>query len=71
MSTENINERLAILRQKSRDNTITQEEIREAIVLMREGRVGAAATSAKSRSAKSKAKEGVNSDDLLSELDGI
>lgn len=66
-------QKLAILREKSRNNTITQEEMREAIALMREGRVAAAATSAKAKSTKSAAtaKKNINSDDLLKELEGL
>ena len=69
-----IHQRLAVLRQKSRDNTLTMEEIRESITLMREGRVQAAATSAtsKARTSTAKAKKApIDSNDLLSELDGL
>lgn len=68
---------LAIYRQKARDNTITQEEMKDAIKLMRSERVGAAVVSASSKAAKSVAKEKAapkakpNGDDLLSELDGL
>lgn len=66
-------ERLAILRQKTADNTITKEELTEAIVLMRQGRVAASATSAKAKATKSvaTAKKNIDSNDLLSELDGL
>jgi hypothetical protein len=78
MSTEptqqEIHERLAVLRAKSRDNTITLAEVTEAITLMRAGRVVAAATSAKSKSTKAATaakKAPVDSDDLLSQLEGM
>jgi uncharacterized membrane protein len=64
---------IQLWRQKSRDGTLTQEEMREAIKALREDRVGAAKISAGSRAKKAtaKAKANVNSDDLLSELDGL
>lgn len=71
--TQAMNERLALLRAKARDNTMTQEDMREAIKIMREDRMGAAVTSAKAkeRTATSRAKKNVDSDDLLSQLDGM
>ena len=47
--------------------------MRDAIAALRQDRVGAAATSEKSREKKAagRAKANVNSDDLLSELDGL
>jgi uncharacterized protein YnzC (UPF0291/DUF896 family) len=60
-------QRIDELRQKSRDNTITREEMREALTLMRGDRVRAAATSKTSRAKK----QPVNSDNLLSELDNL
>ena len=60
--------KLAELRAKQqRGETLSTEEIREAISLMREGRVAAQATSTKARTSKAKAGP-INSDDLLSEL---
>ena len=60
--------KLATLRAKQqRGEELTFEELREAIDLMREGRVAAQAVSTKSRTAKA-AKAPVNSDDLLSQL---
>jgi len=60
---------IQLLRQKSRDGTLSQDDMRRAIFLLREGRVAAAATSSVSRTKK--AKVTVNSDDLLSELNGL
>lgn len=68
---------LAVYRQKARDNTLTQDEMKHAIQLMRQERVGASVVSASSRAAKSIAKEKAkpkakpNGDDLLSELDDL
>jgi hypothetical protein len=60
--------KLAELRAKqTRGEALTMEEMHEAISLMREGRVAAAATSTKARTAKPKAGP-INSDDLLSQL---
>lgn len=64
---------IQIWRQKSRDGTITQDELREALKALREDRVRAATTSEASRGRKAatRAKAAVNSDDLLSELEGL
>jgi hypothetical protein len=72
MSPESIAQ-LAILREKSRAGTITLEEQKEALRIMREDRVAAATTSAKSKARKSDAaaKKAISSDDLLSELEGL
>lgn len=68
-----MNERLAVLRNKARENTLSQEDMREAIKIMREDRVGAAASSAasKARTSTARAKKNVDSEDLLSQLDGL
>lgn len=69
----NFHLKLADYRRKAADNTITLEEMREAVKLMRQGRVSAATASEKSRTTKAKtaSKAPVNADDLLSELDLI
>lgn len=54
-------------RQKAREGKLTQEELQEAIKILREDRVAAAQTSAKSRASKAP----VNSDALLDELGGL
>lgn len=66
-------QRLAELRQLSRENKLTMEQMREAITLLRNDRVEAHATSAKAKATKSAAKEkpNTNATDLLSELDGL
>lgn len=61
--------KIAELQAKSLAGTLTLEEMREAIRLMRQGRRSAAETSTKKASrAKGPAK---SADDLLSELGGI
>ena len=65
--------KVQLWRQKAREGTLTQDEMREAIITLRQDRIAAAATSATSRAKKAatREKKAVNSDDLLSELDGI
>ena len=60
-------------RQKAREGTLTQGEMRQAIAALRQDRVGAAAVSAKSKATKAtaRAKANVNSEDLLNELDNL
>lgn len=61
---------IAILRQRAIDKTLTLEELREAVKMLRAGR--ASATAAAKASGKSRAtKAPVNVDDLFSELDKI
>lgn len=64
---------IQIWRQKAREGTLTQEEMRQAIAALRQDRVAASATSAKARATKSAAtaKKNINSDDLLGELDNL
>lgn len=63
-------QKLQELRVKAREKTITIDELREAIVLMRQDRVGASYTSEKSR-AKGVAKPKANAEDLLSQLENF
>lgn len=51
-------------RRKSKDGTLTFEEYKEVIALMREGRITAHIVSAKSRAASAP----VNTEDLLKDL---
>lgn len=62
--------RIQQLRMKALQGTMTLEEVKEGITLLRQGRVQAAETSAKSKS-RTASKAPVNSDDLLSELGGL
>lgn len=73
MYTIEMQQRMAEIRQKALNNTATKEDMQEAIMIMRQGRVAAAATSAKAKTTKSTAtaKKNINSNDLLSELDGL
>jgi hypothetical protein len=56
-----------VWRRKSADGTLTQDEMRQAILALRQGRISAGMASAKSK----KAKAPVNADDLLAELGGL
>jgi hypothetical protein len=49
-----VQQRLAILKQKAIDNTMTQDDMREAIALMRQDRKSAHAASDTARRAKAK-----------------
>lgn len=52
---------------------MTQAEYKEALAYLRQGREQASITSTKAKTTRAagKAKANVNSDDLLSELDGL
>ena len=73
MLSPEMQSRLAELRQKSRDNTITKEELQEAMAAMRQERVGASVTSATAKAKKSTtaAKKNIDSDDLLADLENF
>ncbi len=65
--------KIQLWRQKAREGTLTQEEMREAIAALRQDRVRAASASATSRGKRvtTRAKANINSDDLLGELDNL
>lgn len=65
--TPEIQARIAIWRRKAIDGTLSDEEMKEAVDLLRAGRVTAAAASAASRS-KRAVKIIPSADDLLDEL---
>jgi len=72
--TTDVSAQIQVWRQKSRDGTLTQDELRQAIIAIRESRGAAGETSAKSRSAAATTrakKVPVSGDDLLSELGGL
>lgn len=62
--------KIAIWRQKALDNTLTVEEMREAIAALRQGRVSAAYASEGARAKKAKVAI-PSADDLLSEIEGL
>ena len=68
-----IQAKIQLWRQKAREGTLTQDEMREAIAALRQDRTSAAGVSAvaKERKATSRAKANINSDDLLGELDSL
>jgi hypothetical protein len=59
--------RIDAWRSKARDGTLTQDEMREAVALIREGRVSAQATSTAAR-AKKAAKVIPTANDMLKEM---
>jgi hypothetical protein len=62
-----ITSQIQLWRQKVADNTITEDELREAIAAIRKERVGASTVSAKSR-AKAAPKPVINADDVLAKF---
>jgi hypothetical protein len=62
-----VQQKIAEWRRKVLDNTISREEMQQAIILLRQGRVAAAEAQKKSRSATPK-KPTKSADELLSEL---
>jgi len=65
--TPELSAQIQVWRQKVRDKTITQSELRDALAALRQGRASSAVTSAGSRAKKAP----VNSDDLLNQLEGL
>jgi len=59
--------KVQLLRQKAREGTLTPAEAKEAIIMLRQDRTFAQATSTKAKAAKAKP----SGDDLLSELEGL
>lgn len=59
--------KLQIWREKALAGTLTQDELRDAIILLREDRVRAAAVSTKSKAKKAP----VDADAMLGELEGL
>lgn len=71
LSTDpSFHQKLADYRRKAADNTITLEEMREAVKLMRQGRVAAAAASTTAARKKAAAPV-VDSNSLLDELSSL
>lgn len=62
-----LQEKVSIWRQKAIANTLTVEDMKEAVIAMRQGRVGASIASDASRRKTAKAVV-PSADDLLSEL---
>lgn len=70
MNTPELAAKIAIWRQKALDGTLTVEEMKEAILARREGRISASYASDTARRKKAKA-EIPSADALLSELEGL
>jgi len=70
IQSNEVQSRIAILRRKVEDNTATIEDLKEAVALMREGRVAAAASSTTAKR-KQAIKEIPHADDMLGELGAL
>lgn len=74
MYTPEVESKIAIWRAKAAEGTLTIEEMREAIIELRQGRVSAAYASEGARTKKaaaSKPAASIDPNDLLSELEGL
>jgi hypothetical protein len=70
MQTPELQAQIAVWRQKALDGTLTVEEMRAALDLMRGGGRAAASTP-RTSGAKKAAKSIVSGDNLLNELEGL
>jgi hypothetical protein len=68
--TPEINAKIALWRQRARENTLTEAEMVEAIQILRNGRVSASIASEKSKAAKAP-RVIPTAADMLSELDSL
>ena len=64
-----MNAKVQLWRQKAREGTLTQDEMKEAITALRADRINISPATGGKRNAPTK--KAINSDDLLSELDGL
>ena len=67
IQSADIQQRIAIWRAKAADGSLTQDEMKEAITVLRAGRMAAATSSSAARIAKAKAAI-PSAEDLLDEL---
>ncbi len=70
MTSPELQSRILLWRHKAEEGTLTKDEMREAVIAMREGRLSASAASDKSR-AKKALKAIPSADDLLNEIEGL
>ena len=64
--------KIATWRIRSAEGTLTLDEMKEAIIFLRAGRLGAAQTAQKAAATRKKAIAAIPSqDDMLAELDGL
>lgn len=68
--TPELQSKIALWRMKTADGTITQEELKEAIKHLRQGRLAAASAAARSPKAKARV-AAPSAESLLDELDGL
>lgn len=60
--------KIALWREKARNNTLTKDELKEALAALRAGRGMAHGASAAAKARTAKTKTIIDSDDLLSQL---
>ena len=65
--TPDMNAKIQLWRQKAREGTLTQDEMKEAITALRKDRLTIGAAKGKSSAKKAP----INSNDLLAELDSL
>lgn len=70
MYTPELQAKIALWRQKAAQGTLSRDEMREAILALREGRVGAAVASESSRRKRAKT-EVPDANELLAGLDNL
>lgn len=66
--TMDLNARIAEWRQKSREGTLSEEDLQEAVIALRQGRVAAAE---RSKTGRKRVAKDINTDDLLNELENL
>lgn len=72
MASPELNAKIEIWRSKAIDGTLTQDEMREAILALRGERRSASFASEKSKTKKAAASRApISADDLLSEIAGL
>ncbi len=71
MHSPELQSRIALWRQRCAEGLMTQDDYREAIALLREGRLNAAHAAASSKAKASPKKPPADGDSLLDELDGL
>lgn len=69
--TPELQSKISIWRAKALEGTLTEEEMTEAVRMIRGDRLGAAVASETSRKAKAAKAKVVDADDLLDEMEGL
>jgi len=66
-------QKLAVWRSRAMEGTLTEDEMREAILVLRQGRLSASVSASEKAKSASKSRKGPakSADELLSELDNL